>query len=143
LVFRFLDVSSDKENPSKSCTIQQYLFKWQGPTFFIHYKYSSMLNVTFITMVFGTGMPILFPVAACTLFMLYTIETFKLFYGYKRPPVYDTELNNYVLKKLLYAPFVLLAFGFWELSNPALQGNYDTLNAISKSDDPQDFGHYW
>jgi hypothetical protein len=56
-----------------------------------------MLNVTFITMTFGAAMPMLFPVAAVTLFVLYFLESFMLFFTYKRPPIYDVQLNNHVL----------------------------------------------
>lgn len=143
-LFRWKDIVGTKEDhPTKSCTIQQYINKWQGPQFFIHYKYSSMMNITFISMVFGPSMPILFPVASASLFVLYFLETYMLFYVYRRPPVYDVTLNNHVLLKLQWAPFFLLAFGYWQLSNPALIGNYDTLNPIKIANQPEDFGHYW
>jgi hypothetical protein len=30
----------------------------------IHFKYSDMLNITFLAMLYGLGMPIMFPMAA-------------------------------------------------------------------------------
>jgi hypothetical protein len=117
--FRYRDcMGTDKDTPSNSVTLQQYINKWSGPQFFIHYKYSSIMNITFITMVFGISMPILFPVACASLFVLYCLEVFMLFYVYKRPPAYDVILNDHVLQKLSWAPFAMLAFAFWQLSSP-------------------------
>jgi hypothetical protein len=126
---RLFDIkgTDDQDHFSNSVTIQQYINKWSGPQFFIHYKYSSILNITFITMVFGIAIPSLFLTAAASLFVLYCLEVYMLFYVYKRPPQYDVQLNNYVLKRLAWAPFFMLAFGFWYLSNPMLNGNYTFL----------------
>jgi len=49
----------------------------------MHYKYSTMLNTTFITMMFGAGMPILFPIAAATLVVFYCLENYKFYWTYK------------------------------------------------------------
>lgn len=37
---------------------------YAGSDYVIHFKYSAMLNVVFVSMMYGFGMPILFPVAA-------------------------------------------------------------------------------
>jgi len=36
---------------------------YSGPEYIIHYKYSLLLNSAFVTMMYGLGMPILFPIA--------------------------------------------------------------------------------
>lgn len=41
---------------------------YAGSDYVIHFKYSAMLNVVFVTMMYGFGMPILFPVAAFNVF---------------------------------------------------------------------------
>jgi len=48
----------------------------------MHYKYSAMLNTTFVTMLYGGGMPILFPIAACQLIVFYILENYKFYYVY-------------------------------------------------------------
>lgn len=83
----------------------------------MHYKYSAMLNTTFITMMYGAGMPVLFPIAAATLLIFYCIENWKFYYAYKQPPAYDEKLNNSVLNTLERAPLLLLGFGYWMLAN--------------------------
>jgi len=66
----------------------------------MHYKYSTLLNTTFITMLYGAGMPILFPISAATFFVFYMIENYKFYWVYKQPPAYDEKLNTYALKTL-------------------------------------------
>ena len=75
------------------------------------------MNIIFITMMFGAGLPILFPVAAASLSTLFCLEKFMLYYIYKQPPVYDERLNNSVLSNLDKAPFFLLGSGYWMLTN--------------------------
>jgi len=86
----------------------------------MHYKYSTLLNTTFVTMLFGAGMPLLFPVAAATFMVFYMIENYKFYWAYKQPPAYDEKLNTYALRTLEKAPLLLLGFGYWMLSNHQL-----------------------
>ena len=51
-------------------------------------------------MVFGVGMPMLFPIAAISLLVMYTSEKFMIYYVYKRPPNYNTSLHNEVLESI-------------------------------------------
>ncbi len=66
--------------------------------YFMHYKYSSIMNIIFITFTFGAGLPLLFPIAAVSLLVIYSLEMFMLHYVYKQPPAYDEKLNKSVLK---------------------------------------------
>lgn len=126
---------------TKKTTIQQYVELYSGPTFFIHYKYSSILNITFVTMMYGVGIPILFPFAAFSIFVLYCVEKIMVHYSYRQPPMYDEKLNNNVLKIMTYAPLLFLSFGYWMLSSRQLLHNevYD----ISSKDDVRKTGHIW
>jgi hypothetical protein len=101
-------------------TIQEYINLYAGPVYFLHYKYSSILNIVFITMMYGAAMPILFPIAFVSLSSLFMLEKFMLYYVYQAPPAYDERLNNAVLDILSYAPLLLLSFGYWILSNKQL-----------------------
>lgn len=83
----------------------------------MHYKYSSIMNIVFLTMMFGPGLPILFPIAAASLCVLFVLEKTMLYYVFKQPPAYDEKLNNSVLVNLQLAPFFLLGFGYWMLTN--------------------------
>jgi len=120
-------VPADSEKPTKSITIQQYVNKFAGPEYFMHYKYSSIMNIVYLTMMFGSGMPILFPIAMASLFVLYCLENYMLYYVFKNPPAYDEVLNDRVLANLAFAPIFMLGFGYWMYSSPQLLGTYQHM----------------
>lgn len=122
--FRFMDRGfSNNMKKTKKTTIQVYVDLYSGPIFFIHYKYSAIMNIVFVTMMYGMGIPVLFPIAAASLFVLYFIEKFMLYYVYREPPMYDEKLNTNALNILTWAPILFLSFGYWMLSSKQLLGN--------------------
>lgn len=90
---------------------------YSGEEYYMHYKYSSILNITFVTFMYGAGIPILFPVAFVSLLVLFLVEKTCLFYVYKQPPMYDEKLNNSVVYALTYVPYFFLGSAFWMVSN--------------------------
>jgi hypothetical protein len=117
--FRVLDrpcCSLDKTKTKKT-SIKSYMDIYLGPTYFMHYKYSTVLNICFVTFMYGFGMPILFPVAVVSFIVLYFIEKSMLYYSYRMPPMYDERLSDSVLSKLRVAPIIYLAFGYWMASS--------------------------
>lgn len=46
----------------------KYRALYSGKDYEIHFKYSDAIVVVYVTMMYGIGMPILFPIAAFTLF---------------------------------------------------------------------------
>lgn len=73
--FRLMDRSFSSDTyKTKLTSMQMYVDMYSGPKYFIHFKYSSMLNVLFVTMLYGVGIPILFPIAAITYFIYYSLE---------------------------------------------------------------------
>jgi hypothetical protein len=58
--------------PKTHCkSIQSYLDIYGGQEFSVHYRYSNMLNIFFITMTYGTALPLLFPIAFVSYCVLY------------------------------------------------------------------------
>ena len=140
--FRLLDRKFGcNSDSSRKTTIQQYVEVYSGPVFFIHYKYSSILNITFVTMMYGIGLPILFPIASASLFVLYCMEKIMVHYSYRQPPMYDERLNNNVLTILTYAPLLFLSFGYWMFSSHQLLSN--EVHEIENASDVRVTGHLW
>jgi hypothetical protein len=79
----------------------------------MHFKYATILNTVFITLFYGTALPLLYPVAAFTFFNLYFVEKLAVTYYFKEPPSYDDKLNKLALSWLKYSPLMLLIFGYW------------------------------
>lgn len=76
-------------NKTKTTSVQGYIDIWGGPLFYTHFKYSSILNIVFVTFMYGFGLPILFPIACVTFLITYVIEKSSLYYSYRQPPAYD------------------------------------------------------
>jgi len=83
----------------------------------MHFKYAAILNIVFVTFTFGFGIPILYPIAAIAMLILYLVEKTMLYYSYRLPPMYDERLSQSVLGLMSYAPLLLLSFGYWMASN--------------------------
>ena len=76
--------------------------------------------VMFVTMIYGTSMPILFLVAFFSFIIQYFLDISMLFYSFSAPPTYDDHLNQKMIQILKFAPIFLLSFGFWQITNQAL-----------------------
>ena len=84
LGFRLLDRKfTCNPKQTKKTTIQQYVELYSGPVYFIHYKYSSILNITWVTMMYGVGLPVLFPIALVSISVLYLVEKLMIYYSYR------------------------------------------------------------
>ena len=73
--------------------------------------------MTYIAFIFGSGMPILFPIALLSLISLYVTERLSMAYVYQRPPSYTNSLNNSVLRILAFAPVLYVFMAAWLYSN--------------------------
>lgn len=133
ILFRCMDKGCKlKGDTTKSTSIQGYIGIYQGPLYFMHYKYSSILTIVYITFMYGFGMPVLFPIAMASFLVLYFVEKIMLFYGYVMPPMYDERLSNDVLRKLQFAPLLYVCFAYWMASNQQLLSN-GHLNPVESS----------
>ena len=61
---------------TRQSQIYSYIDLYVGPDHVIHFKYSQLLNVTFVTMMYGLGMPILFPIAGVSYFVFWLVERY-------------------------------------------------------------------
>jgi len=76
-----------------------------------------MLNVTYVTMFYGPGIPILFPIAAFAYLTLWVTERYGLAYTYQMPPRMDDQLTKNTLTLLSFSPLLFLLNGYWMFSN--------------------------
>jgi hypothetical protein len=105
-----------------------YVDLYSGPEYFIHFKYSGILNVAFVTMLYGLGIPLLFLVAAFTYFVLYSLERLLVAYFYQLPPTFDDQMTKNALRIIRWASVLHLFFGYWMLSNKQIfQNVYDFI----------------
>ena len=80
-VKQFLDSKGTMDPYVTKCTsMHAYKMIYSGAEYLIHFKYSEMLNLTYITMMYGLGVPLLFPVAALTLVNAWICERIVMAY---------------------------------------------------------------
>lgn len=94
------------------------------------------MNIVFVTLMYGVGLPLLFPIALLSFFILYCNERILLAYWYKQPPSLDERMNNSAIKIMRWAAFIGCGFGYYMSSNkqmfyndvtPVLVGNEPTI----------------
>jgi hypothetical protein len=129
LLYRLLDKNFIwKKYRTKKTTIQQFVNLYSGPEYLLHYKYSRILNIVFVTFMYGMVLPILFPIGLLSIIFTYFAEKIMIVFYYKEPPSYDQKLNNLALKILAWAPFFMFTFGFWMMSNRQIFYNVAKLS---------------
>jgi hypothetical protein len=67
---------------TKKSDINRYADLYSGPTLNVAAIYSRVLTIVFVTFMYGFGLPILYPIAALSLLLLYATEKANLYWGY-------------------------------------------------------------
>eukprot|EP00349_Pseudokeronopsis_sp_Brazil_P009932 CAMPEP_0202979240 /NCGR_PEP_ID=MMETSP1396-20130829/85450_1 /ASSEMBLY_ACC=CAM_ASM_000872 /TAXON_ID= /ORGANISM="Pseudokeronopsis sp., Strain Brazil" /LENGTH=138 /DNA_ID=CAMNT_0049718583 /DNA_START=1427 /DNA_END=1843 /DNA_ORIENTATION=+ len=117
-LYRVVDRRFRLSSRSTACrTIQQFVDLYSGPDFLMHFKYSAILNVVFVTFMYGLDLPMLFPLAFAFFVIQYIAERLCITYFFKKPPMFDEKLNASALDTLKWAPLFMLFFGYWALGN--------------------------
>lgn len=78
---------------TKSKQIYEFIDLYSGPNYIVHFKYSGILNVTYVTMMYGIGLPLLFPIAALSYFIFWATERYQIAYTYQLPPKMDDKMT--------------------------------------------------
>mmetsp|Transcript_1031 Transcript_1031/g.1315 ORF Transcript_1031/g.1315 Transcript_1031/m.1315 type:complete len:202 (+) Transcript_1031:1713-2318(+) len=128
-----------RKKTTKKLTIQQYVNLYSGPNHAMHFKYSMIMVVTFVTFMYGLAIPMLFPLAVFTYLNQYICERLTLAYFYQQPPSYDDKLNKAALMILKWPPLFMCFFGYWCLGNLQIFSN--VVNPLETANDPINTGH--
>lgn len=126
--------------PTKKTGTSAFVILYSGPDYVLHFKYSGVVNVVYVTMMYGVGMPLLFPIAAFNLFNQWITERITLAYLVKLPPALDQKLTVNAIELLKWAPILLLFNGYWMLSNKQIFMN--TWEFIDLSVDSMKSEHF-
>jgi hypothetical protein len=94
-----------------------------GPDNLIFEKYSNVMNLIFVGLTFGVGMPILFPVTLGCLIEYYLIERILTVFYYRKPDMIDDEVNNTALDMMPWGIVLYVANGYWMFSNKQIFSN--------------------
>lgn len=70
-----------KARYSTKCTqIMQFLEIHSGPDHEVHVKYAEVLNVVFVTLMYGPGLPVLYLVAVIHYFIYWNVARYSVVY---------------------------------------------------------------
>mmetsp|Transcript_8263 Transcript_8263/g.19413 ORF Transcript_8263/g.19413 Transcript_8263/m.19413 type:complete len:1040 (-) Transcript_8263:118-3237(-) len=79
---------------------------YTNPEFDIKQKYAQLLTTVFVTVMYGSGLPLLYFLASIFMFFQYWADKYCLLWGSRRPPHYDTKMATEAIESMLYAiPF--------------------------------------
>ena len=98
-------------------SIQQYVDLYGGFQYKLYTMYSYIISMSWITFMFGTGLPLLYPWFLFTLIMIWVYERLMLAYYYKYPPMFDDKLSNTTVDFWSYAFLIQMFFGFRMFNN--------------------------
>lgn len=132
----------DNGNPRKTKKTSLAAFKtlWAGGDYILHFKYSAILNVCFVTFLYGMGLPALFPIAAFNFINQFSVERFIVARYMKQPAALDNTLTDNAIEMLRLAPLLFLCNGYWMLSNMQIFKN--VWSYIPDSSMPMKSHHY-
>ena len=93
---------------------------YMGPELMFEYRYSTMLNSVYISLMFGSGMPLLYLFGFVSFFLTYWVDKFAFLRIYQTPPRYNKDLMKASRESLYVAIFIHFIFGFWMYSNSVI-----------------------
>mmetsp|Transcript_113216 Transcript_113216/g.156372 ORF Transcript_113216/g.156372 Transcript_113216/m.156372 type:complete len:139 (-) Transcript_113216:744-1160(-) len=102
---------------TKKLTQQEYETINIGAEFAMEFRYSNILVVVIITMMYSPGLPVLYPIAFGFFFVTYFVDKCMLLKLYRKPVMFD---NTLALSVLFWFKFALVAhslMGIFMFSN--------------------------
>jgi len=102
---------------TKSTSLANYKKMYGQIDYTIHFRYSDALKTTYITMMYGLGIPLLFPLAALSFLITLIGERMQCAYLVKLPPAMGDTLTATTISALNFSPILLLFNGYWMISN--------------------------
>lgn len=82
----------------------------------LEFRYSQILTNIFMTLMYGSGIPVLYFAFVVSLFLIYWVDKLLFFRIYRTPPRYGKELIASVRGLIKYAIMLHFLIGFWMYS---------------------------
>lgn len=76
---------------------------YTNPEFDIKVKYAQLLTTIFVTLIYGSGLPLLYFLASIFMFLQFWADKYNLLWGARRPPAYDTKMAKEAIDSMFYA----------------------------------------
>jgi len=101
------------DSRTKTLTQIDYEDMNTGIEFSIDYRYASLLTWLFVVIVYGMGMPILYPLGALNFLIGYWVDKYLLLNHYRSPPMFSHYMALNVLAWFKWALFWHFMVSLW------------------------------
>lgn len=91
-----------------------------GSEYLMEFRYSNILTVVLITMMFSPGLPLLYPIAFLFFLVTYFVDKYMLLRMYRKPVLFDNSLALSVLFWFKAAMGLHALMGIFMLSNTSI-----------------------
>ena len=91
-----------------------------GPTFFMSLRLAQQLMTFFVTLTYGSGLPILYPITAMGFVITYWVDKVAFLRFYRIPPNYSMRLSRWASSLLSWAVLMHLFVAIWMYSTPGI-----------------------
>ena len=132
--------SNSKHYKTKCNLAYDYAELNSGTEYGLDEKYSRLLNIVFISICYGFGLPLLPIIILASFFMSYTLDKLFVMFYHRKPPLYDDTLNKVNIEILKWAAFLYIAVAYWVLTNKQMFGN--RLHHIEYQAKIETYDHY-
>ena len=102
-----------------------------GPVFSLSFRCAQLLMTVFVSMLYGAGIPILYPIATIMFLINFYVDKFLLFYHYRIPPSYSERIAEWMGQTMIYASIFHLGFATWMYSAKGIFWNGSSLETSS------------
>ncbi|KAH9255443.1 hypothetical protein BASA81_006562 [Batrachochytrium salamandrivorans] len=91
-----------------------------GPNFPFAVRSAQIMMQGFVTLVFGPGMPLLYPIATISFWIFYWVDKTCVLRFYRTPPEFGSEMSSVLVIVLWLGVMGNLLFAIWAYSIPGL-----------------------
>lgn len=119
---------------------------YMGPELLFEYRYSTMLNTVFISLMYGTGMPVLYLFAFISFSLTYWVDKWTFLRIYQTPPRYNKQLMQTSRTWIDAAIIIHFLAAFWMYSNSVIFETSDSSTLgidVSSSTSSVDEDYPW
>jgi hypothetical protein len=91
------------------------------------FRHSNLIIITFITLIYGGGMPLLYVVSAVSLFVQYWVDKITMLYIYQNPPRLNLKLMQMTRSWMMPGVIFHILFSFYMYTNSTI---FETQNSM-------------
>ena len=121
----------DKEF-TKKLTQTEYNALWDGGEFELPARYGAIQMVFWVTMMYGSGLPIMYPIACAFYFFAFWVDKWAITKLYNRPAHSDGRLAQSLTHTMVYGVLLHAILACWKYSNSRLFEGVDIIQEVQQ-----------